>query len=137
MFIGAGKSFFCILSCLFIEANMACLRNVKKYFGLSPSSIICILMISFNLDKAQELYILPFLEVVSGSSKFLRCRTTEKLKRCQEDDPENIYFTTAGISAITFSNGVDIKVGSSSSSLLGLSILSGFLMKEFIDFLLI
>lgn len=126
-FIGSGKSYFCILSNLFIEANMVCLRNVKKYFGLSPSSIICLFLISFNLAKAEELYLQPLLELVGTSSKFIRCRTLEQMKNKQQDYPDQIFFTTAGISAVTFSKGIDMKIGSSPSSIIGLSVLSASL----------
>ena len=123
--IGSGKSFFSILSNLYIEANMVCLRNVKKYFNLAPSSIICIFLISFTLEKAQELYLDPLMEIVSTSPKFIKCRTLEQMKNLQKENPDNIYFSTAGTSAVTFAKGVDFKIGADPSKIIGLSVLSG------------
>ena len=124
-FIGFGKSFITILCNLYIEAHVSCLRDPKKYFNLPPASLLCLILISFTEDKAKELYLVPFMNIIESSPKFIRCRTTESMRSKQLDNLDSLCFTTAGTSAIQFEKGIDIKIGSDPRKLLGLSILSG------------
>lgn len=125
--IGWGKSFFSVLCNLYLVVHLVYMRDAKKYFGLSPATTLTQVLISFNLNQAHDLLLDPFLNILQSTDIFERVKTTEILnKKNKQNDLSKIYWTTAHpTSALTFSNGVNIKLVSQPSSLLGQTIILG------------
>lgn len=124
--IGWGKSFMTVLSVLFIIVRIYCMRNPKHFYGLAPSTVMAIILISFTLDKAKEILVQPFLNILSSAENtFHRVRTEEQLVKKAKDNPDIIHYTTAGTSAIQFHNSLNIVLASDPARLLGLSPLAG------------
>ena len=58
------------------------MKNPRKYFpNLSPVTILSQVLISFNLDKASELLLEPFINILESTEMFEKCRTREILRR--------------------------------------------------------
>lgn len=126
--IGAGKSTATCLVNLYIAIIVYLMRNPRKTLGLGAASIICNVFMAFSLDKAKEVLLKPFKEVMLVSPKFVKCRTVEQMmEKEKEYGTSKICWTTAGgeASAITMGSNMSFKIKSSISSLLGLTILGG------------
>jgi len=124
--IGSGKSTFTALCNLYVSVMVYLMRNPKKTLGVGPSSTICNVFLAFSRDKAYETMIKPFIEIMGVSEKFEQCRTIEQMKTREKELTNKICWTTAGISnVLTFGSNMNIKLRSSSSGLLGLTILMG------------
>jgi len=126
--IGSGKSFLTAIANLYVATIVYMMRNPRKTLGLNASSIICNVFLSYSLDKAIEVLLAPFKEIMMVSPKFEKCRTLEQmLSKEKEYGTSKICWTTAGgsASAITFGPNMSFKIKSSIPSLLGLTILCG------------
>jgi hypothetical protein len=137
-YIGFGKSYLSALITVYIAIHLALMRNPKKFFGLNPATVLAQLYVSYNLKKSAELLLEPTLNMLDASPIFERVRSQEAMIKKdieyqQASYVDKIYWTTASrtssakTSAISFSNGHSIKLSSSVSSLLGLTIISGVL----------
>ena len=132
-FIGAGKSTLAVLINLYSTVHLAMMRNPKKYFGLAPSANLAYVLCSYNLKKAQETLLEPFINILDNSEFFERVRTKEDMVKRERDyqrekSVERLYWTTAsrnGVSAMQFSNSLSYKLASSPSAILGLTIVTG------------
>jgi hypothetical protein len=129
-FIGFGKSYLSILWNLYTTTHLALMHNAKRYFGLSPATVLCQVFGSFNLIKSSEVLLEPMINILERSEFFERVRTKEDMVKKEKEylktrNIEKLYWTTAsrqGVSALQFSNGVNYKLASSPSAILGLSI---------------
>lgn len=132
-FIGSGKSTCSVLINLYLMTLVSLLRDPKKFFGLAPSTVLASVLCSYSLKKSSELLLEPFLNLLECSEFFIKVRTKEDMIKAEDeyqrqDTPDHIYWTTAstqGTSAMTFSNGMNVKLVSSVHNLLGLSIVCG------------
>ena len=127
--IGAGKSTAVALANLYISVIVYLMRNPKKTFGLAASTSICNVFVAFSLDKAKEVLLAPFKEIILSSPKFVQCKTIEQMRKLEkEGDSNKIYWTTAGTaSVLSIGSNMSIKIKSSAHALLGLTILCGSL----------
>jgi hypothetical protein len=133
--IAWGKSTLTVLINLYITVHVALMRDAKKQFGLAPSSVLNFVLCSYNLTKAQEILLEPFINILERSEFFIKVRTKEDMiKREMEyktmSDIKELYWTTAsrnGASALQFSNNLHYKLASSPSAILGLTIVCGSL----------
>lgn len=124
--IGFGKSFMTVLSVLFIIVRIYCMRNPKHFYGLAPSTVMVVILISFTLDKAKEILVQPFLNILaSAENTFRRVRTEEAMVKKAKEDPHLIHYTTAGTAALQFYNSLNMILASDPSKLLGLSPIAG------------
>lgn len=121
-----GKSFTSVVSTLYITTHLILMKDINKFFGLSKASVIVQALISFTKEKAHELLLQPFLNILESTDKFEKCRTLDTLKKKNKEfGVEKFFYTTANpTSALTFSNGVNIKIISNVTHLLGINILS-------------
>jgi len=132
-YIVTHNSTLSVLMNLYETVHLALMRNPKKYFGLSPSSILAFVLASYNLKKASEVLLEPFMNIIESSDFFERCRTKEDMIKKEkiyqnEKNIDKLFWTTAsvkGSSAMQFSNGINYKIISSVHNLLGLSIVMG------------
>jgi hypothetical protein len=132
-FIGAGKSTLAVLINLYICTHMALMRDPKKYLNQAPSAILTFALCSYNMKKATEVLLEPFINLLEVSDFFIKMRTREDMirveKQYQDDHVHGkIFWTTAsmqGASAMQFSNGMHFKLISSVQNLLGLTIVCG------------
>lgn len=127
--IGWGKSFSAVITNLFLATHLILMKDPKKFFGLAKATLLSQVLISFSLDKASELLLEPFLQILESTDLFEKCRTVDSLhKRNKEFGVDKFFWTTASpTSAILFSNGVNIKLASSATKLLGVTIIMGTL----------
>ena len=132
-FIGSGKSTLSALITLYITTHVSLMRDPKKYFNLSPASVLANVLCSYSLKKSAELLLEPLTNILEVSDYFVKVRMREEMIKLEEEykkskTAEKIYWTTASLqstSALTFSNGISYKLVSNVQNLLGLSILCG------------
>jgi len=119
---------------LYTMMNLALMRNPKKYFNLAPTSTLCFLYCSYNLKKSAEVLLEPTRNILESSEFFERVRTKEDMIKKEQEYQENngeinrIFWTTSsiqGVSAIQFSNNLHLKLASTPSQILGLTIVLG------------
>ncbi|MGL5913547.1 MAG: hypothetical protein ACRCZB_05225 [Bacteroidales bacterium] len=122
--IGTGKSTTSTLHNLYVTVIMFLMRNPKKFFGLAPSTSIVQAFISFSQDKANQLLLQPFIQILSVSPKFYRVKIEENLKKHQDARPDKICWTSASkMGALQFPNDIHYIVASGPHNLLGLNII--------------
>ncbi len=134
--IGTGKSTMSVLSNLYIVYNLWNMRSVKKFFHLNQSASTLLALISFTMDKASQLLLQPFKQVILSSPLFKRVKLEEKIPERQAEFPNKIIWTTAGgMGSLQFSGDIHIMLASSPSALLGLNMISATLseISFFID----
>jgi hypothetical protein len=122
--IGFGKSFASVLSSLFTTTHLTLMRNTKAFFGLNEATVLVQVLISFTLQKASELLLEPFVNILESATMFEKVRTQESMKKrsreFQKGQFEKIYWTTAApTSALSFPNGINYKLASHPAQLLG------------------
>ena len=125
--IGFGKSFCSSMALLYIATCVSLMRDPYKYFGLSPATLLCIMLISYSLRKSREVLLKPFNNMMEASPYFIRVPRQDAMKQLKEefknkDTVENLYYTTADPdSDFVFDSGLCIKTNSSVAGLLGVS----------------
>lgn len=126
--IGIGKSFISTLSSMYVTTHLWAMRNPKKFFNLSQATSLVHAMISFTQEKAQQLLLQPFYQILLSSKKFHRVRQEERLNEKQKEMPDQICWTSAGkIGALQFYNDIHYTLASSPQKLLGLNLVSAIL----------
>lgn len=123
--IGTGKSTLSVLSNLYITIHLWCMRDPKKFFGLATSTSIVQTLISFSQDKAAQLLLQPFMQILLSSPRFRRVKQEENLAKRQLEYPNEICWTSAGrIGKLQFYNDIHYPIASSPQNLLGLNMIS-------------
>jgi len=124
MAIGTGKSLTSTLASLYLTTHLWCMKDPKKFFGLSQATTIVQALISFTMDKAQQLLLQPFYQILLSSPKFKRVKQEENLDKIQKDNPDLICWTSAGkMGVLQFYNDIHYVLASSPSQLLGLNLI--------------
>jgi hypothetical protein len=122
--IGTGKSTCAAIHNLYVSTILYLMRNPKKFFGLAPSTSIVQAFISFSMDKATQLLLQPFIQILSTAPKFHRVKQEEHLKTQQEKYPDQICWTTASkMGALQFPGDIHYIVASGPAQLLGLNMI--------------
>jgi hypothetical protein len=122
--IGTGKSTCAAIHNLYVSVHLYLMRNPKKFFGLAASTSIVQAFISFSMDKATQLLLQPFIQILSTSPKFRRVKQEEHLKSQQEKYPEQICWTTASkMGVLQFPGDIHYIVASGPHQLLGLNMI--------------
>jgi hypothetical protein len=122
--IGTGKSTCAAIHNLYVSTILYLMRNPKKFFGLAPSTSIVQAFISFSMDKATQLLLQPFIQILSTSPKFHRVKQEEHLKTQQEKYPDKICWTTASrMGVLQFPGDIHYIVASGPAQLLGLNMI--------------
>lgn len=127
--IGTGKSLTSAISSLFVTTHLWAMRDPKKFFGLSQATSIVHALISFTMEKAGQLLLQPFFQILLSSKKFQRIRQEEKLVTKQREEyPNQVCWTSAGrMGQLQFYNDVHYMLASSPQKLLGLNMISAIL----------
>lgn len=126
--IGTGKSTISTLSTMFVFSRLWCMRDSKRFFGLATSTSIVYALISFSLEKAGQLLLQPFMQILLSSPKFHRVRMEEKLNSKQLEYPDKVCWTTSGkMGSIQFQGDTHITLASSPQKLLGLNMIGATL----------
>lgn len=125
--IGTGKSLATGLLNLYVCVLIYLMRNPKKTLKQSPATVLCNVFVAQSLEKAQEILLEPFKNILTTSDKFVQCRTMDQMNRLEAElGSDKICWTTAGAaSALTVGRNMSIKIKSNLNSLLGLTILCG------------
>lgn len=119
------NSFTSTLWSLYITTHLWSMRDPKKFFGLSQATSIVHGLISFTMDKAQQLLLQPFFQILLSSPKFKRVKQEEYLLKHQTEEPNTICWTSAGkMGALQFYNDIHYIIASSPAQLLGLNMIS-------------
>lgn len=126
--IGTGKSTISAIHNLYVTTLLFLMRNPKKFFGLAPSTSLVQALISFSMEKAEQLLLQPFLQILLTSKRYHRVKQEEHLQRHQEENPDKICWTTAGrIGKLQFPNDIHYIIASTPYQLLGLNLIQATL----------
>lgn len=134
--IGTGKSVESTLWSLYITVHLWSMRNPKRFFGLAQNSSIVQGLISFTMEKASQLLLQPFIQILLSAPKFKRVKQEEYVNKHQLDNPDLICWTSAGkIGALQFYNDIHYVIASQPAQLLGLNMITAILseISFFID----
>jgi hypothetical protein len=122
--IGTGKSTCAAIHNLYVSTILYLMRNPKKFFGLATSASLVQAFISFSMDKATQILLQPFIQILSTSPKYRRVKQEEHLKTQQEKYPDVICWTTASkMGVLQFPSDIHYIVASSPVQLLGLNMI--------------
>lgn len=122
--IGTGKSVLSALHNLYVSVHLCLMRDPKKFFGLAPSTSIVQAFISFSLDKATQLLLQPFIQILTTTPKFRRIKQEDHLRILQEKHPDQICWTTSSrMGVLQFPGDIHYIVASSPAQLLGLNMI--------------
>jgi hypothetical protein len=122
--IGTGKSTAATLHNLFVSVHLFLMRDPKRFFGLAASTAIVQAFISFSMDKAKQLLLQPFIQILSTSPKFRRVKQEENLKTNQMKYPDLICWTTSSrMGVLQFPGDIHYIVASDPRQLLGLNMI--------------
>jgi len=128
MAIGTGKSTISAIHNLYVTTLLFLMRNPKKFFGLAPSSSVVQALISFSMEKAEQLLLQPFMQILLTSKRYHRVKQEEHLLRHQEENPDKVCWTTAGrIGKLQFPNDIHYIIASTPYQLLGLNLIQATL----------
>lgn len=130
------NSFTSTLWSLYVTVHLWAMRDPKKFFSLSQATSIVHGLISFTMEKAGQLLLQPFMQILTSSPKFRRVKMEERLTIRQQEYPDEICFTTAGrMGPLQFYNDVHYIMASSPANLLGLNMITAILseISFFID----
>jgi hypothetical protein len=126
--IGTGKSQTSAIWSLFITAHLWAMRNPKKFFGLAQNSSIVQALISFTMEKAAQLLLQPFIQILTSAPRFKRVKQEDHLIKHQLDNPDTICWTTAGrMGSLQFYNDIHYIIASQPAQLLGLNMITAIL----------
>lgn len=133
--IGSGKSLMSSICSLYVTVVLWCMFDPKKSYQLSEATSIVHALISFTQDKAKQLLLAPFMNILLSSPKFIRVKQEEHLTDNQVANPNSICFTTAGkIGVLQFYGDIHYMLASDPANLLGLNMVGG-IMSELSFFL--
>jgi hypothetical protein len=122
--VGTGKSTCAAIHNLYVSTILYLMINPKKFFGLAPSTSIVQAFISFSMDKATQILLQPFIQILSTAPKFRRVKQEEHLKTQQEKYPDQICWTTASkMGVLQFPGDILYIVASGPAQLLGLNMI--------------
>ena len=126
--IGLGKSTMSTVSSLYVTTSLWCMRNPNKFFKLAPSTALVTALISFTMDKASQVLLQPFLQILRTAPKFRRVRLEEKLNITQQDDPEHVCWTTSSrMGVLQFYNNLHYIMTSDPAGLLVLNLIQSIM----------
>jgi len=126
--IGSGKTVSSTLWSLYITTHLWAMRNPKRFFGLAQNSSIVHGMISFTMEKAAQLLLQPFIQILVSAPHFKRVKQEEQLGKHQLENPDKICWTTAGrMGSLQFYNDIHYIIASSPAQLLGLNMITAIL----------
>lgn len=126
--IGLGKSTMSTVSSLYVTTSLWCMRNPNKFFKLAPSTALVTALISFTMDKASQVLLQPFLQILRTAPKFRRVRLEERLNQTQLEDPEHVCWTTSSrMGVLQFYNNLHYIMTSDPAGLLGLNLIQSIM----------
>lgn len=126
--IGTGKSYESALWSLFITTNLWAMRNPQRFFGLAQNSSMVQALISFTMEKASQLLLQPFIQILITAPKFKRVKQEEQLTKHQMANPDKICWTTAGrVGSLQFYNDIHYIIASQPAQLLGLNMITAIM----------
>ena len=135
-YIVTHNSTLSVISVLYINTHLNLMRSPKRFFGLNESVSISSALVSFSLDKAKQVLLQPFHNILESSPKFHRVRQEDYLEIRQKEYPDKVAWTTASrVGSIQFSGGMHILIASNPAHILGLTLICGVLseLSFFID----
>ena len=128
--IGFGKTLAAVISGLFVATNLSLMRDPKGFHGLSEATSLSIGLVSFSLQKIEQILIQPFITILETAPMFKKITQEGQLKREQKENPNKICWSTAGrVGELQFPNDIHIIVASTSYHLLGLTLV-GVILSE-------
>ena len=127
--IGWGKSYFSVISALFITVRLMLMKDPKAYYGFSPATIIAIALISFSMDKASETLLEPMMEILDATDKFEQCKTVDSFRKKEKEYGIHkfVWTTASPTSVLMFNNGIRYKLLSDPAKLLGVTFISSIM----------
>ena len=131
------NSTWSVLANLFVSTHFAMMWHPYKYFNLAVSTMFTQVLGAWNLKKASELLMEPFMQILEASPYFKRVRThTDLLDANGADLVDSLHYTTsAPTSVLQFQNGVNYKIINGPGAILGQTIIMGVIseLTTFVD----
>lgn len=94
--IGWGKSTWSVLANLFVSTHFAMMWHPYKYFNLAVSTMFTQVLGAWNMKKASELLLEPFMQILEASPYFKRVRTHTDLMEANGNDlVSSLHWTTS------------------------------------------
>lgn len=116
------------ISELFVTVTLWSMRSPKKFFNLSESSSMVTMLVSFTMEKAAQVLLQPFMQILKSSPKFRRVKQEERLVSAQDETPDKVCWTTAGrMGSLQFFNDLHYIIASDPAQLLGLNVIQAVL----------
>ncbi len=116
-----GKSFLARLIIMYSIIFAHFLRQPQLYYGLSPTTQLCIYIMCFKSEKTKQLLLKPIYELLRVSPRFKKVKFEDKVK----EEQEKIGFDTivwskaATFGSITLDSGMTINLGTDFMSFIG------------------
>lgn len=129
-YVVTHNSFLSTIISLYIITCCSLMRDPYKFFGLSPATVLCQMLVSYSLKKSRELLVKPFENIMESSPFFQKVQRKDTMKVYREEFEQKehvncLYYTTADPdSDFLFDSGITVKTTSNPQGLLGLSIIS-------------
>lgn len=116
-----GKSYLARLIIMYSIVFIHCLRYPQLYYGLSPTTQLCIYIMCFKSEKVKQLLLKPIYELLRVSPRFKRVKFEDKVREEQEKIGLNtiVWSRAATFGEITLDSGMTINLGTDFMSFIG------------------
>lgn len=116
-----GKSYLARLLIMYTIVFIHCLRQPQLYYGLSPTTQLCIYMICFKSEKIKQLLLKPIYELLRVSPRFKKVKFEDKVQEEQDKiGLETIVWSkSATFGEMTLDSGLTINLGIDFMSFIG------------------
>lgn len=125
-----GKSFCAILLILYIIVYVSHLRDLSRFYNLAGGTSLSIYIMSFNYEKAHQLYLQPLYQLLEQSERFVQIKFQDQVKNEQAKYgcEKIVYSKAALVGHMTLASNLRIISGNSDAmSIIGNNILAGII----------
>jgi len=120
-----GKSFLARLLIMYCIVYVHCLRHPQLYYGLSPTTSLCIYIMCFKEEKVKQLLLDPIFKLLDASPRFKRIKFQDKVREEQyKNGLDNIYWSKAAtFGELTLDSSLTLNLGTDFMSFIGSDLL--------------
>ena len=125
-----GKSFCAILLILYIIVYVHHLRDLSRFYNLAGGTSLSIYIMSFNYDKAHQLYLQPLYQLLEQSERFIQIKFQDQVKveQVKHGCDKIVYSKASLVGHMTLASNLRIISGNSDAiSIIGNNILAGII----------
>lgn len=124
-----GKSFLAGLLIYYTIVFWHHLRDPNSYYGVGSTDSLAIFILSFNYDKAHEVYLKPLYNFLESNPRFVQVKFQDDVKKKQKEFgiDKIVWSKAALIGHITLASGLQIVSGNDDAlSFIGSNVLCAF-----------